>query len=320
MKLFAPINSFADARELVDVGADELYAGVIPSEWKGQYASVKPPNRRANEHSQVGSLQELERIATLCDESGVGLFLTLNAHFYSRRQASLIVDLVEELSGWDGIAGYIIADIHLIDAIGDEIGDTDILVSTGATVFNGRTANFLADMGADGIHLPRHLTNDEIGQIRRTASDDLDLYAFLLNRNCMCIDGNCTLLHNPPIEHENAERIPCFQEFRTRREADGTGIGTSRLFANSHRDPDEACGICSMYRFEEMGLSGVKMVGRGLPVEEKVAQVRFLDRARSLLDAVDSEDEFMNRARPMVERLGMNCSVDSCYYPTVMGQ
>lgn len=320
MKLFAPINSFADARELVAVGADELYAGVIPTEWKGEYASVKPPNRRANEHSQVGSLQELERIAALCDEADVGVYLTLNAHFYSRRQASLIVDLIEELSGWDGIAGYIIADIHLMDAIDDVIGDKDILVSTGATVFNGHTANFLADTGADGIHLPRHLTIEEIGAIRRTATDDLDLYAFLLNRNCMCIDGNCTLLHNPPIEHENAERIPCFQEFSTHRVEDGSVAGTSRLFANSNRNPDEACGICSMYRFEAMGLSGVKMVGRGLPLEEKVAQVRFLDRARSLLDTAESETEFMEQAQPMVEKLGMHCSVDTCYYPTVMGQ
>lgn len=320
MKIFAPINSFADANELVEVGSDELYAGVIPREWKGKYASVKPPNRRANEHSQVGSLEELERIASLCDEADVGLYLTLNAHFYSHRQTSLIADLVEELANWDGIAGYIIADVHLIDAIEDEIGDKDVLVSTGATVFNGRTANFLADMGADGIHLPRHLTIDEIEQIRRTATDDLDLYAFLLNRNCMCIDGNCTLLHNPPIEHENAERIPCFQEFATHRVEDGTGMGTSRLFANARRDREQACGICSMYRFEAMGLSGVKMVGRGLPLAEKVAQVRFLDRARKALDAADTEAEFVENAQPMVDQLGMSCSVDACYYPTVMGQ
>ncbi|MFW5918972.1 MAG: peptidase U32 family protein [Halanaeroarchaeum sp.] len=320
MNIFAPINSDADARDLVDVGADELYAGVIPTEWKGEYASVKPPNRRANEHSQVGSLEELERIARLCEEAGVELYITLNAHFYSQRQTTLIADLLEKLGEWDGITGYIIADVHLIDALEDEIGDKEVLVSTGATVFNGMSASFLADVGADGIHLPRHLTIDEIGQIRETAPDELDLYAFLLNRNCMCIDGNCTLLHNPPIEHENAERIPCFQEFSTRRAADGGESVTARLFANTHRDTEQACGVCSMFRFREMGLSGVKMVGRGLPLEEKVVQVRFLDRVRGLLDETESETEFVERAQSLVEGAGMTCSLDACYYPTVMGQ
>ncbi|MFB6093659.1 MAG: U32 family peptidase [Halanaeroarchaeum sp.] len=320
MHIFAPINAYGDAVELTRLGADELYAGVIPAEWKDAYESVKPPNRRANEHSQVRSLSELEAIADHCADADVDLYVTLNAHFYSDRQADLIRDLVRELSTWDGIAGYIVADVHLIDALGPELGDAEILVSTGSTVFNGHTADFLASMGADGVHLPRHLTIDEIERIRERATGDLDLYAFVLNRNCMCIDGNCTLLHNPPIEHEAAERVPCFQTFETSRAGGETVAEEARLHPNARRDQEQACGICSMYRFAEMGLTGVKMVGRGLALEEKASQVEFLDRARAAIEAADSPTDYAERVRPLLDDLGMTCSLDTCYYPTVMAQ
>lgn len=320
MDIFAPINAYEDAVELTRRGADELYAGVIPTEWKDEYATVKPPNRRANEYSQVGSLTELERIADHCAAEGVDLYLTVNAHFYTDRQTKLIEDLVHEFADWKGITGYIVADIHLIEYISETVDDADILVSTGSTVFNGLSASFLADIGADGIHLPRHLTIDEIEQIRTRSPDDLDLYAFILNRNCMCIDGDCTLLHNPPVEHEQAERIPCFQTFETTR-ADGTPVASNdRLFPSDDRDQEQACGVCSLFRFEEMGLTGAKMVGRGLPVEEKIEQVTFLDRARSAIDTADSEAEYVAVVRELMDDLGMTCSLETCYYPTVMAQ
>lgn len=318
MNIFAPINSLRDAEAVTAAGADELYCGVIPTEWLGEYASVKPPNRRANERAQVGSLAELERVAAVCDDADVRLYVTLNAHFYSRRQRSMLEDLVDELGSWDGVTGYIVADVHLIRTIADRVGDDEILASTGATVFNGHAAAFLSDLGADGIHLPRHLTIDEIGTIADTAPDRLRLYAFVLNRNCLCIDGDCTLLHNPPIEHENAERIPCLQTFTERDVDAGSSREDTRLFPDPHRNPDRACGLCSLYAFREQGLAGVKMVGRGLPRAEKVEQVTLLDRVRERLETADSATEFAETVRPMVTSAGGTCDLDVCYYPTVM--
>ncbi|MFB6151807.1 MAG: U32 family peptidase [Haloarculaceae archaeon] len=320
MNIFAPINSLADAEAMIPLGADELYCGVIPGDWMGEYNDVKPPNRRANEKSQVGSFDELERIARLCDERDVSLYITLNAHFYSDRQASMLSDLVAELSTWDGITGYIIADVHFMREVRDVTGDAEILVSTGSTVFNGRTASFLADIGADGIHLPRHLTVDEIGEIARTAPDSLDLYAFVLNRNCLNIDGNCTLLHNPPIEHEDAERVPCFQTFDRSPVGGGAEAEGVRMFEDPRRNKEEACGICSLYRFDEVGLAGVKMVGRAFPLERKKSEVQLLDSAREHLRTASSEREFTDAVERLATDHGIDCSVDSCYYPTVMEQ
>lgn len=318
VNLFAPINSLEDAERMVPLGADELYCGVIPEEWLDEYRDVKPPNRRANEYSQVGSLSELERIADYCDEHGAELHLTLNSHFYSERQAELLTDLVRELDGWDGMSGYIVADVHYMEAISDVIDDTDIVVSTGATVFNPETAAFMHDLGADGIHLPRHLTVAEIEAIAASAPPDLDLYAFVLNRNCMNIDGNCNFLHNPPIEHEDAERVPCFQTFSQQPTHGGCDPQEARMFPDPRRAKNQACGVCSLYRFHRAGLKGVKVVGRGFPTERKANDVELLSRAREHLSEVDSEAEFKERVRSLTAEYEMRCDLDVCYYPTVI--
>lgn len=322
LNIFAPIKSLEDAEQLIQLGADELYCGVNPKKWADQYENVKTPNRRPNDRSQVGSLEELRNISELCCENGVRLYLTLNVHFYSDRQAALLRDLVGELSSWEGITGYIVADVHFMKQMSDVAGDDEILVSTGATVFNGQTAAFLESIGADGIHLPRHLTLDEIERISRTAPDSLDLYAFVLNSNCLLIDGHCTLLHNAPIEHEDSHNEPCFQTF-TERRADGGHEKEvreeTRLFNNPHR-ARQACGVCSLYRFDRIGLSGVKMVGRRFPLTRKTKDLQLLDTARKKTQVASSEGEFKEMLQEIVIDRGMQCDIDACYYPTVMEQ
>lgn len=322
LNIFAPIKSLEDAEQLIQLGADELYCGVNPENWAEKYENVKTPNRRPNDRSQVEGLEELREISELCNENGVLLYLTLNVHFYSDRQAALLRDLVGELSSWEGITGYIVADVHFMKQLSDIAGDDEILVSTGATTFNGQTAAFLESIGADGIHLPRHLTLDEIEKIARTAPDSLDLYAFVLNSNCMLIDGHCTLLHNAPIKHENSHNEPCFQPY-TERLADGGHEGVvreeTRLFNSPHR-AKRACGVCSFYRFDQIGLSGVKMVGRRFPLSRKTEDVQFLDTARKKTQIAASEDEFREMAQEIVSDSGRQCDIDTCYYPTVMEQ
>ncbi|MFB6085941.1 MAG: peptidase U32 family protein [Halodesulfurarchaeum sp.] len=320
LNIFTPIKSLEGAEELIQLGADELYCGVNPEEWAERYENVKTPNRRPNDHSQVEDLEELAEIATLCHETDVKLYLTLNDHFYSDDQATLLRELVEELSTWEGITGYIVADVHFMTELRNVVGDDEILVSTGATTFNGHTAAFLESLGADGIHLPRHLTLDEIETIARTAPDSLDLYAFALNSNCLLIDGHCTLLHNAPIEHEESFKEPCMQTY-TQRLADGGEERTirdeTRLFNDPHRT-EQACGVCSLYRFDQIGLSGVKMVGRRFPVSRKKADLEVLDHARRKTSEADTEAEFRDMLQETVTDRGMECSIDACYYPTVM--
>jgi collagenase-like PrtC family protease len=322
LNIFAPIKSLEGAEQLIDLGADELYCGVNPEKWAERYEDVKTPNRRPNDHSQVDSLDELEDIAALCAENDVLLYLTLNVHFYSDRQADLLRELIGELSTWEGITGYIVADVHFMKEMSDVAGDDEILVSTGATTFNGHTAGFLETLGADGIHLPRHLTLDEIAKIARTAPDSLDLYAFALNSNCLLIDGHCTMLHNAPIDHEDSFREPCMQTY-TQQLADGgqdlTVRDETRLFNNPQRAA-QACGVCSFYRFDQIGLTGIKMVGRRFPISRKKKDVELLDTARKKVQDATSQDEFKEMLQEIVTDRGRNCDIDTCYYPTVMDQ
>jgi len=83
---------------------------------------------------------------------------------------------------------------------------------------------------------------------------------------------------------------------------------------------DHPCGACALYEFKEMGIHGIKIVGRGNPLERKVKDVTFL---RAVLSLLEDEKISLIEFRKSVRELYQNaysrpCRVNMCYYPEVM--
>ncbi|GAH34415.1 unnamed protein product, partial [marine sediment metagenome] len=199
-----------------------------------------------------------------------------------------ILDFVDKVINI-GIDGLMVADLALLLTLQQMRVDTKIIISTGGTTFNSETAKFYQDLGASRIILPRHLTIEEIKDISDNVTN-IELEVFILNSRCPNVDGFCTFQHGLADEsfellHKNACMLPYDISIAADENTGVSQISWERqhIWEMVHVD-DYPCGACALYDFNEMGITGAKIVGRGNPTARKIADVTFI---RSLLDFLE---------------------------------
>jgi collagenase-like PrtC family protease len=231
------------------------------------------------------------------------------------------------------VAGIILADYGLLAILKEMNLPVKLQIGTGGAVFNSQAARFYQQIGASGITLPRHLTIDEMRRMVRNIFG-MEITIFILNSRCVNVDGFCTFEHGLsdssflPL-YRNACMLPYHVSLYPKAypgEKDmGEIIREHRFLERQHiwetvHVDDHPCGACALYDFREIGISGVKIVGRGNPLERKVKDVKFL---RTLLDELEretlSKPEFKKFAKELYQNTyARPCRINMCYYPEVM--
>jgi collagenase-like PrtC family protease len=204
-------------------------------------------------------------------------------------------------------------------------------MSTGGTVFNWRAVKFFKDIGAERITFTRHLTLDEIGEII-PRMPPVETSVFILNSRCINVDGFCTFQHGLAgkkifpmfrnacmLPYNVTVHAPTPELFNKSPMVEETMLQRQRIWEKVHVD-DHPCGACAMFELMEMGITCVKIVGRGNPTERKARDVLFL---KTLLDFLDSEapskNDFRKRAKHLYnETYKRDCRMHMCYFPEVM--
>ena len=224
-----------------------------------------------------------------------------------------------------GVDALIVADLALLLTLRQMGIDTNIIISTGGHIFNSEAAQFYQDLGASRIILPRHLTIEEIRNIKDNVGE-IELEVFILNSRCPNIDGFCTFQHGLADEsfellHKNACMLHYDISATTDINYPLDQISWERqyIWQMIHVD-DYPCGACALYEFNEMGITSIKIVGRGNPTPRKIADAVFI---RFLLDLLEAEkptkDQFRGVARNLYSTIyKRSCRVPMCYYPEVL--
>ena len=326
IKILSPIDASSEAEKLIEAGADEFYCGLFPEEWKNKYFPASIDRRPTGSH--LKSFEELKELINISHEKSVPVYLTLNEHYYTEKQYPLITEFIGNAISIN-VDALIIADLALLLFLRKNNFKVKIHISTGGTVFNSEAAGFYKDLGADRIILPRHLTVEEIGKLREH-SPDIELEAFILNSRCVNVDGMCTFQHglSGPSNKwlfRNACMLPYeisilpnensfleIEDFLKREIA----LKRQHIWGNVHID-DSPCGACSLFDFAKMGLTGVKIVGRGNLLEKKLKDVVFLKSAKMMLRNGETEkSEFRKRVKELYEETyKRQCRYHMCYYP-----
>lgn len=320
MKLLSPINSFDNPKKLIKLGAQEFYCGIIPSVWKTKYSAIDI-NRRNWINSNFSDFNSLSKVIKISHSFDVPVYLTLNSSYYDPKMYTLLSKIVPKAIKI-GIDAFIVADIGLLLYLNNKNIKTKTCISTGAAVLNSNSIDFYKKLGAKRIVLPRHLTLEEIKDIRRK-NQDIELESFVFNTGCKNIDGLCGFFHGTEKEYYK-EHMPCRFEYKSKvlfedniqnKRAERT-IKSRINYAYNHLKMN--CGACALFDFNKVGIDSVKIIGRENFSQKKIKDIIFFNTLLKLLKTGITKQEFITNAKGLYQQTYHNlCKPQLCYYPEI---
>jgi len=313
VKIISPIDNRAEVEPLLEAGADELYGGYVPPEWRQRFSGLASINQRTFEAAQIDSLDDLRAIVDSAHSAGVPFSLTLNAPFYSDDQLPLIVDFVGEMCQL-GVDGVILADIALLRSLKGLFAGLELHASTLAHLGNSGAVRKFVDEGISRVIFPRHIPVAEMKSMMQHFPD-IVFDAFLLVGKCPNTEGLCS------FHHSSSDRVwPCEIPYRIEPEGEMPSpellAAIERQNSWSQTNRRHGCGLCAIPALIEARLSGAKLVGRGAPTPQKVNNVVLV---RDFIGLAASEPDFDRYRQQAIaahkKRFGSPCSPNVCYYP-----
>jgi len=341
VKILSPISRRDEVEEVVQAGADELYCGILTPDWRERYSVVASPNRREEDNPithtspHFNSFSELKEALSVAHSFSVPVHVTLNEHYFTFKQYPFLFNYVDNALDV-GIDAFILSDVAFLLSFKERYPKVNVHVGTGGTTFNSETAKFYQDLGVKRIILPRHLDLKEIRAIVRN-TPEMEFEAFILNSRCANVDGFCTFQHGlADFIPEKGKKRPyenaCMLPYNISMHIENLGeeevetvikekISWERqhIWSGLHID-DRPCGACALYEFEEMGIYGVKIVGRENLKSKKVKDTKFLHTLIELLEEKGlNKMAFREKARQLYrDTYQWPCIIFKCYYPSVL--
>jgi len=199
-EIMAPVGSYESLAAAIDAGADAVYFG------------VEGLNMRSRSSVNF-TLDDLHRIAEICDAAGVKSYLTVNTVIYDEDMAKCkeIIDAV----GSSGISAIIASDMAAI-LYARSVG-VEVHISTQVNVSNTEALRFYSQF-ADVVVLARELNLEQVSAIHRAIVEDdirgphgqpVRIEMFCHGALCMAVSGKCYLsLHEM---NSSANRGACTQ-------------------------------------------------------------------------------------------------------------
>jgi len=312
--IVSPVDRAAEVPELVEAGAEELYAGYVPPYWSDAFGPVVSCNRRSFDDANVASFDDLEALVHAAAVRDVPVHVALNASPIPEGMISRLLETSAEFARV-GVRGVIVSDLPLLLALRDaKFHRLALHASTLFSAFNGMTVAFLRRAGAARVVLARELSTAEIAAMVPPAGETR-LEAIGFRGRCANIEGFCTHLHDDP-----RRTWPC--ELRYEKEWVGRVEGippeiVAAIERNEGADRFFSCGLCAVPLLERAGVHALKIVGRGSETTRKVDAVRAVAAMRAYgREAVPGPGDCAARGKALYrETFGRPCRPENCYFP-----
>lgn len=338
VKTMVGMGSVDDYYRFVKAGADEIFCGFVPVEWNQKYGNLLPLNRREVffYHVQIGAWNDLKILKKMEEVYHVPVTITLNALYYTKSQLRDILPLIRKLVDL-GFQDFIIADLALILALKEAKIPCQIHISGEIGEWNVNTLKFLMDILSDKEKTSPHLKRI-IFHRKNTFSDmkacieygkqqdqKLEFEAFFLNEMCHYTGGFCNSLHCDEMVHlcqipyelvsiencvkEDAVLQKWADKKREFEQADEEDFAEDT--EEKELTGETGCGLCALWKMAEIGITHLKLVGRGKSAECMVADVQNVKKVIKILKKSVSEEEYIRKMKE--EIFSGNCS-GNCYY------
>lgn len=281
-EIMAPVGSYESLRSAINAGADAVYFG------------VEGLNMRARSSVNF-TLDDLRRIAGICDEKGVKSYLTVNTIIYDGDMEKMrsVIDAVAS----SGISAIIASDMAAI--LYARSRGVEVHISTQLSVSNTETLRFYSRY-ADVVVLARELNLDQVKAIHEAiVRDDIRgprgelvrIEMFCHGALCMAVSGKCYLsLHEM---NSSANRGACTQICRRGYTVTDRETGDQLDIENKYiMSPKDLKTIHFLNKMVDAGVSVFKIEGRARGPEYVDIAVRCYSEAlESLCDGSYSEEK-----------------------------
>lgn len=278
----APVGSYESLRSAINAGADAVYFG------------VEGLNMRARSSVNF-TLDDLRRIASICDENGVKSYLTVNTIIYDEDMEKMrgIIDAVAT----SGVSAIIASDMAAI-LYAREKG-VEVHISTQLSVSNTATLRYYAQY-ADVVVLARELNLDQVRAIHEAIVREnicgprgelVRIEMFCHGALCMAVSGKCYLsLHQM---NSSANRGACTQICRRGYTVTDRETGDQLDIENKYiMSPKDLRTIHFLNKMVEAGVRVFKIEGRARGPEYVDIAVRSYSEAlQALCDGTYTEEK-----------------------------
>lgn len=324
MKIVAGLGSIDEYETFVKAGADEFFCGYVPFSWAEKYGVIHPLNRREVlfYNVQIGSMSELQILKKMVDYYGKPVKLTFNSIYYTGEQYPVIAEIIIQCMA-AGFENFIIADPALMLYLRQQKINCGIHLSGETAEVNRGMLEQMLPFGIRRVIFHRKNSLEDMQSCIKEADFPHEYEAFILNELCHFSGAFCNSLHCDELTH--LCRVPYeLGNLHKKEETDAAQkdvAETDRIQGKEGKglplDEDgyltgsTGCGFCALYRMKQVGITHLKLVGRGNYTDFMEKDIRQLRKALDILEKSDNELQYQRKMKASLFPDG--CS-QNCYY------
>lgn len=324
MKIVAGLGSIDEYETFVKAGADEFFCGYVPFSWAEKYGVIHPLNRREVlfYNVQIGSMSELQILKKMVDYYGKPVELTFNSIYYTGEQYPVIAEIIIQCMA-AGFENFIIADPALMLYLRQQKINCGIHLSGETAEVNRGMLEQMLPFGIRRVIFHRKNSLEDMQSCIKEAGFPHEYEAFILNELCHFSGAFCNSLHCDELTH--LCRVPYeLGNLHKKEETDAAQkdvAETDRIQGKEGKglplDEDgyltgsTGCGLCALYRMKQVGITHLKLVGRGNYTDFMEKDIRQLRKALDILEKSDNELQYQRKMKASLFPDG--CS-QNCYY------
>ena len=324
MKIVAGLGSIDEYETFVKAGADEFFCGYVPFSWAEKYGVIHPLNRREVlfYNVQIGSMSELQILKKMVDYYGKPVTLTFNSIYYTGEQYPVIAEIIIQCMA-AGFENFIIADPALMLYLRQQKINCGIHLSGETAEVNRGMLEQMLPFGIRRVIFHRKNSLEDMQSCIKEADFPHEYEAFILNELCHFSGAFCNSLHCDELTH--LCRVPYeLGNLHKKEETDAAQkdvAETDRIQGKEGKglplDEDgyltgsTGCGLCALYRMKQVGITHLKLVGRGNYTDFMEKDIRQLRKALDILEKSDNELQYQREMKASLFQDG--CS-QNCYY------
>lgn len=313
MRILAPLKGFEQIDALISANPDEVYLSFVDNVWNNKYGDFNEINRmssfgpRANFIGQNNAMIAIRKM----NNAGIKCYLAINSPSYSDSQNAYLKQVIDSFAKLG--CGFIVGTLSLAAYCAEN--NYQCTISTMSGIYNSLSVKALLDLGVKRIIFPRDISIENMAKIV-SKYPSIEYEAFLMRNGCRYSDSNCLSFH--ARRHNSL----CYylDNSKTQMLINNTVnkfdfYGNHSIYKNVFHK--KACGLCSIYRLIESGITAVKIVGRADNPSELIEDICLAKQSIDLAQHCSTEQmylEQMTLSDGILEQClyGLNC-----YYPCI---